>query len=133
MADKWASPQAEEKAGELGIALADVEGTGKDGAATVQDVEAASEPQSSPAGDAPAEPVAEEEKMILAELNPKLGDLDKLVLYDSEGNAHTLVGSNPSTRIMSESLFGDLSREKHPPTPAHPNGFKYLIKGREVG
>jgi pyruvate/2-oxoglutarate dehydrogenase complex dihydrolipoamide acyltransferase (E2) component len=124
--DVKATDGAKALADERDVDLSSVEGTGSGGQVTKGDVEKALD--SSPVGATP-----EPEKMILAELNPKLGDLDRLVLYDSEGSPRTLVGSSPATRIMSKSEFEDLSQAKHPPTPDYPQGFKYLLKGREVG
>jgi 2-oxoisovalerate dehydrogenase E2 component (dihydrolipoyl transacylase) len=131
MAEEWASPQAEEKAQELGVALEDVEGTGKEGRATVEDVQRTADNAGSASGNSEAA-VQPPEKLIYADINPKLnlGEWDKLEVFDSEGNSRVLT-SDPSSRIMSESEFDDFNT-KHPPTHEHPNGFAMLLKGREV-
>lgn len=132
-ADVKATDGAKVLAEEKGIDLASVDGTGSGGQVTKGDVEQAAGAQASGADAGAADVPAEQEQMVLAEFNENLGDLDKLVLYDSEGNAHTLLVSNPSTRVMTASQFEDLNQAKHAPTAAYPNGFKYLKRGRRIG
>lgn len=125
MADKWASPQAEEKAGELGVALEDVEATGKDGGATVEDVQQAS----SGADDAQVSSgqPKDEDKLIIAKFNPRLGDLPRLVLRDQEGNARVFSERDEQSMLMSQSQLKEFNEVNK-----NPQGFNYLLQSRTV-
>ena len=119
-----------------GINLAAIEGSGTDGQVTKPDVEQAIEARDAEGDEGgdeqPLEEQAEGEKLLYAEFNPKLGDQERLVLHDAEGNGRLFLKSDPNSRIVTESQFEEFNRWPHPPTPEHPNGFKYLIRGREV-
>ena len=131
-----ASEAAKALAEEEGLDLASIDGTGADGQVTKPDVERAIEARAAEgdgaAGEAPVEEQAEPEKFLYAEFNPKLGDQERLVLHDAQGNGRLFLKSDPNSRIVTEGQFEEFNRWPHPPTPEHPNGFKYLIRGREV-
>lgn len=102
MADKFASPQAEDKAEELGVVLEDIEATGTNGA-TVADVEKA-------AGGS-EESYSEEDK-FLAFANPELGSYRAQVYpEDNPSNPRSfyrnpeLHPDGPEAQMVSEEEF----------------------------
>lgn len=136
-----ASEAARALAEEESIDLTEVEGTGADGQVTKPDVERAIQARDADDGEDLDEQSVEEEeaaeeaegeKLFYAEFNPKLGDQERLVLHDAEGNSRLFLNSDPNSRLLTGTQFEEFNRIPHPPTPEHPNGFKYLVKGKEA-
>lgn len=107
---KEATKAAEKRAEEENVDLGKVEGTGKDGQVTAQDVDQAAQ---------------EPEKVFRVKLNEKLGQGTLGVIIEGR---HFVGGET-----LTESEYTALGEaNKHEPTAEHPSGFLRLLKNGEV-
>jgi len=119
-----ATQAAKDLAEEQGVDLATVKGSGADGQITKEDVKGVlpSDEEQEPESESP-------EKLYYGILNPKV-QTDRVALTDAQGNEFLLV-ADPVTgivqgRVFSASELDELNKQKAP------EGFKYLLKGREA-
>lgn len=126
-----ATEAAERKAEELGVTLAEVEGTGAGGKVTVEDVEAAAKalnehPPGEDAPDEEEEEAAEEgpdEEVFEAKLNPDLGNQLSVRIGDKVYENGTPV---------TESEYEGLKVHRSGPSVEHPSGVQYVLKGKKI-
>lgn len=139
MADEWASPQAEAKANELGVALEDVSGTGKDGRATTQDVEQASSEANMDDLERYVkqrdEAIARGETVLplnseeVATVQVEMDSENPYLIYTSSIGAGGEVFVVGEPRTVPKNLWDESLKDlRSDPTPKHPEGLPLFRK-----